>query len=146
MLPNSGIKLHDSEADAIKAIAANGDAFRDKTGDIARQLAFAGIAAYVFPLGLSRALALLVLCLALDAFEHSVGTIIWTRKPSWVLRASSSSGLMHRLLFTVDKIPSGHRNSVSRPVRWLFWLKVASLLGGYSILLAFMAFKTQLSR
>ena len=138
----------------MKAIGANASEFREKAGDIARQVAFAGLATiWIFrldsvattllPTELVRPAALLVLTLAFDLLEYVAGTLIWGTRPSFVLKAREQRNLWAKVLFSVDRLPGGNEHLVSRPVRWLFWLKISALISAYALLLRFLAPKAQ---
>ena len=155
MLANSGVKLSDPEADVLKAIGSNAGAFREKAGDIARHLAFAGIAVvwlfkvdspsgFMFPVGLVRATGLFVLSLITDLTEYVVGTLIWQANPRWILRARTERTRWARVIFAINTMPSGNQELVARPVRWLFWLRIVSVAAGYVLLGLFLGTKSGL--
>ena len=147
-----GIKLSNPVADSTKSIGANASEFRDKTGDIARQLAFAGLATVwlfrlehsdtgLLPLNLVIPAFLLVLTLALDLLEHVSGTLIWSIKPSLIMDKECYKCWWFRILFSLDHLPDGSIHFVSRPVRIFFWMKVLSLISAYVFLLMALAAK-----
>ena len=154
MLANSSIKLSDPESDAVKAIGSNAGAFREKAGDIARQLAFAGIAVvwlfkidspsgFVFPVGLVRAISLFVLTLITDLAEYVIGALIWQANPRSILRARTERTVWARFIFAIHTMSGGSQELVARPVRWLFWLKIAFVGAGYVLLALFLGAKSR---
>ena len=142
----SSIKLPPKDPDAVSSISDNASDFREKTGAIIRQLAFAGIAivwlfksgdstSTLVPQDLAMPLLLLALTLALDLFENANGALIWSIKPSRIIEASKKKPWWFALMFSLDQVPGGAPNLVSWPVRFVFWLKLVVLLVAYAQLL-----------
>lgn len=147
-----GIKLSNPVAECAKSIGTNASEFREKTGDIARQLAFAGLATIwlfrlehsgtgLLPSNLILPTFMLVLTLALDFLEYVSGTFVWSIKPSTIIDKLNHDRYWFKLLFSFDHTTDGSSHITSRPVRVFFWLKVFSILSAYALLLTALAMK-----
>jgi len=113
--------------------------FSGKLSDIVRQLNFAGIAViWVFkqdrkplptvPAELTIPALLFVLSLALDVLQYSYQTAAW----GIFNRRLEVKGVSEDTVFTAP-------TSINRVALICFWLKTASLAGGYIYLIVFLA-------
>ena len=112
--------------------------YTGKTSDIARQLAFAGIAViWVFkndsgdqlrvPRELLPSAVVLIIVLALDFLQYVSGSLLW----GGFMKVKESSGVKKDDEFSAPR-------AINWPALTFFWLKVVAIAVSYAFLLCFL--------